>query len=114
MAEAEMKTMEESKPESKAADVVAPQQVKKLWGDEDDDFPEELEFKGLKVSEAESVDDVVDQPVHIKSEELHEAESTIKKVWPFPLIFVELVVESVFRVNFIVSESHSARAGCCG
>lgn len=75
-AEVEMK-VEEIKPESKAADVAPP--AKKLWGDEDDDIAE-LEFKGLNVAEAETADDVVDQPAHIKSEELNEAESTIKKV----------------------------------
>lgn len=46
-------------------------------GDAETENIEELEMKGLKI--VENVDDIVDEPGHIKSEELIEPE-TIKKV----------------------------------
>lgn len=65
-----MKTVEETS--------VPARSTKKLWADEDDDnIAEELEFQALN---AATNAEIVDHPVHIKSEELNESESTIKKI----------------------------------
>lgn len=56
-------------------------------GDAETENIEELEMKGLKI--VENVDDIVDEPGHIKSEELIEPE-TIKKVKPLcDTVFVD-------------------------
>lgn len=95
--EAEMKSAEETS--------VPARSTKKLWADEDDDnIAEELEFQALK---AAANAEIVDHPVHIKSEELNESESTIKKVANLSSMPV------CFFTNIPVSELGSFGADCC-